>query len=141
MTRWERKIRAERQIIGDLYIPILQQSVSMPDEMLVLLHIEEQAIASPGDHQGSGQSSGPQGQLKDQYGELACCVCSLKHQFSFLSPCAFYHYHFLLLNSHCCCPTLHILSLPPSLPPFPPPPPPPPPPPRSTPSSRTSTPS
>ena len=35
---------AERQIIGDSYIPIVQQSVSMPDEMLVLLHIEEQTI-------------------------------------------------------------------------------------------------
>ena len=39
------KGKGKEQIeIGDLYIPIVQQSVSMPDEMLVLLHIEEQAI-------------------------------------------------------------------------------------------------
>ena len=35
--------RRRARSIGDV-IPILQQSVSMPDEMLVLLHIEEQAI-------------------------------------------------------------------------------------------------
>ena len=52
MERWKNngKVHGEKgkgkeQIeIGDLYIPIVQLSVSMPDEMLVLLHIEEQAI-------------------------------------------------------------------------------------------------
>ena len=45
MTRWERKRKEKhgRETVRS-YILILQQSVSMPDEMLVLLHIEEQAI-------------------------------------------------------------------------------------------------